>query len=275
MGLSSEARELKSLCDSMAKSVSLAVREMVGRPTSGTFVQMGADGTPTKSIDKLAEDAAIAPLRDYGTGFRILSEEMGEMAIGGEPEYFIHLDPLDGTFNAIQGIPFYSVSIFISNQRCRLGYVCDLARQIRYFGQAGGGAFRESGEDGEIQPIRVSATSVLKDFSISAYTIRPHSARITSLGDRVRRIRTLGSTSLELCYLADGKLDAFVDLRGGLRVVDVAAGMLIVSEAGGTVSDVDGQHLTLREDMWQRTDLIASNGLLHREILGMIRGDDH
>jgi len=275
MGLSSEARELKSLCDSMAENVSLAVREMVGQPTSGNFVKMGADGTPTKSIDKQAEDAAIASLQDFGKGFKILSEEVGEMAIGGDPEYFLHLDPLDGTFNAIQGIPFYSVSIFISNERIRFGYVRDLAHKICYFAEGGGGAYRQAEGTGNMQSVWVSGTSILNDFSISAYTIRPHTARIASLGDRVRRIRTLGSTSLELCYLADGKLDAFVDLREGLRVVDVAAGMLIVSEAGGTITDLNGLYLHLRDDMWQRTDLIASNGLLHEDVLGLIRGEDH
>jgi len=88
----------------------------------------------------------------------------------------------------------------------------------------------------------------------------------------VRRIRTLGSASLELCYVADGRLDAFVDLRSRTRIVDVAAGVLIVKEAGGTVSDCAGDPVRIDNDMWEPTDLIASNGLLHRELLSLIGG---
>jgi myo-inositol-1(or 4)-monophosphatase len=88
----------------------------------------------------------------------------------------------------------------------------------------------------------------------------------------VRRIRTLGSTSLEMALVASGKLDAFVDLRGMLRVVDVAAGKLILEEAGGTITDAVGKPLHLDGNMWQRTDLIGSNGLLHEELLQLIGG---
>ena len=81
------------------------------------MVKMGADGTPTKSIDRAAENAVLDTLRASGLGFRVLSEEIGEVLIGEKPDYFLHLDPLDGTFNAIAGIPFYSVSIYLSQGR--------------------------------------------------------------------------------------------------------------------------------------------------------------
>ncbi len=272
--LSAKGCDLKRLCDSIAKAVSKSIQGMVGMPASGVMVEMGADGTPTKSIDKVAENAVLSQLKLSGAGFKVLSEEIGEVLIGEKPDYFIHLDPLDGTFNAVKGIPFYSVSIYLSKDDCHFGYVCDLARSIKYYAEAGIGAYAEA--EGCI-PARlgVSATSDLKDFSISAYTLRPNTARIVGVGDRVRRIRTLGSTSLEMAYVATGLLDAFVDLRGMLRVVDVAAGKLILEEAGGIVTDAAGRELHLAENMWQRRDLIGSNGLLHKELLSLIGGDDH
>jgi myo-inositol-1(or 4)-monophosphatase len=268
--LSEEGRRLIGLCDRAAGAVSLAIAEMVGSPESGLMLEMGADGTPTKSIDKAAENAVISELERSGMGFRVLSEEVGDILIGDEPQYFINLDPLDGTFNAIHSIPFYSVSIYLKREGFSFAYICDLARGAKYFAEEGRGAYAEPGGR-----LTVSETSDFRDYSISAYTIRPHTARIVAVGDRVRRIRTLGSTSLEMALVAQGRMDAFVDLRGMLRVVDVAAGKLILEEAGGLITDAAGKELHLDGNMWQKTDLIGSNGRLHRELLGLIGGGAH
>ena len=103
--LSPRCSDLKRLCDTIAKAVTSAIREMVGTAEGGLIVTMGADGTPTKRIDRAAEDAVLAQLRASGLGFKVLSEEIGEVLIGEKPDYFLHLDPLDGTFNAIKGYP--------------------------------------------------------------------------------------------------------------------------------------------------------------------------
>lgn len=270
MDLSPEGRKLLEICDSAAKAVSESIKEMVGDPASGQVMHMGADGTPTKNIDGKAEEAVIAALEKSGVSFAILSEEMGRKEIGDNPKYFLHLDPLDGTFNAISGIPFYSVSIYISGPSTSFGYVFDLAHAVKFYAERGRGAWTESG--GTRSRLAVSTTPTLYNFSVSAYTIRPNTGRIVGLGDVVRRIRTLGSTSLELCLVAAGRLDAFVDLRGGLRLVDVAAGSLIVEEARGVVTDDRGDRIRFNGDMWQKAEFLASNGLFHREILDLIGG---
>lgn len=261
---------LKKLCDSISKAVQGSIKEMVGTPEGGLMVKMGADGTPTKSIDRVAEDTILSQLKASGHSFKVLSEEIGEVQIGNRPEYLIHLDPLDGTFNAINSIPFYAVSIFFCADSTHFGYVCNLAGGDKYYAERGRGAYLEPGGR-----LCVSKTSNIKDFSISAYTLRPNTGRIVGIGDRVRRIRTLGSTSLEMALVASGRLDAFVDLRGMLRVVDVAAGKLILEEAGGIITDADGKRLELNGDMWQRTDLIGSNGQLHEKLLELIGGGGH
>jgi fructose-1,6-bisphosphatase/inositol monophosphatase family enzyme len=269
--LSAEGSRLKMLCDSIATAVSASIQAMIDTPEGGEMVAMGADGTPTKSIDRAAEKAVFSRLSSCGMGFRVLSEEKGEVQIGDEQEYFLALDPLDGTFNAIKGIPFYSLSLFFSKEGVHFGYICDLPRGVRYYAEAGGGAYVEPGS----KRLSVSKTSEFRDYSISAYTIRPHTGRIAAVGDRVRRIRTLGSASLEMALVAAGKLDAFVDLRGMLRVVDVAAGKLILEEAGGIITDAEGNLLELNGDMWQKTDLIGSNGLMHEDLIRLIGGDAH
>ncbi|MDM7935287.1 MAG: bifunctional fructose-bisphosphatase/inositol-phosphate phosphatase [Methanothrix sp.] len=268
--LSSLGRDLKQLCDDIAGSVSSAIRELIGTTDSAQMVTIGADGTPTKKIDRIAEEAVLARLRSSGLGFSVLSEEIGRMTIGERPDHILHLDPLDGTFNAVRGIPFYSVSIFISKGDCHFGYVCDLPRGRSYYAEAGRGAYVQPGGR-----LYVSRTADLKEFSISAYTLRPNTERIVGIGDRVRRIRTLGSTSLEMAMVAEGVLDAFVDLRGMLRVVDVAAGKLLLEEAGGIITDARGRSLHLDGDMWMKTDLIGSNGLAHEDLLKLIGGGRH
>jgi len=268
--LSPKGRQLKSLCDSISAAVLDSIKTMIGQPSGGLIVAIGADGTPTKRIDQIAENAVLFNLEHSGLGFNVLSEERGEVLIGHEPEYYLLLDPLDGTFNAINGIPFYALSLFLSNEKCRFGYVFDLARGEKYYAEAGNGAYAE-GES--LQRLNVSKTSSLKDFSISAYTLRPNTSRIVRLGDRVRRIRTLGSTSLELALVASGKLDAFVDVRGTLRVVDVAAGKLVLEEAQGVVTNSKGKELYLNGDMWIRTDLVGSNGQSHKELIELIGSD--
>jgi myo-inositol-1(or 4)-monophosphatase len=268
--LSPTGSDLKRLCDIAARAVVSAIQGMAGTVASGQMVKMGADGTPTKSIDRAAENAVLNVLRASGLGFRVLSEEIGAALIGEKPDYFLHLDPLDGTFNAIAGIPFYSVSIYISRDDCRFAYIFDLARGNSYYAESGRGAYAEPGSR-----LFVSQNAELKDFSISAYTLRPNTARIAGIGDKVRRIRTLGSASLEMALVASGKLDAFVDLRGMMRVVDVAAGKLMIEEAGGVVSDASGDELHLDGNMWQKKYLIGSNGLKHEDLLHLIGGDCH
>ena len=268
--LSSQGSDLLKLCDNAAKAVAAAVEEMAGTVAGGQNVKMGADGTPTKSIDRAAENAVLDTLRASGLGFRVLSEEIGEVLIGEKPDYFLHLDPLDGTFNAIAGIPFYSVSIYLSKGDFHFGYISDLARGGCYYAEAGRGAYAKPGGC-----LQVSPHADLSHFSISAYTLRPHTGRMAAIGDTVRRIRTLGSTSLEMALVASGKLDAFVDLRGMMRVVDVAAGKIILEEAGGMVTDALGNALQLDGNMWQRKDLIGSNGLKHADLLRLIGGGPH
>jgi myo-inositol-1(or 4)-monophosphatase len=265
--LSPQGSDLLILCDNAARAVASAIKGMAGTPDSGQMVKMGADGTPTKQIDRAAENAVLDTLRASGLGFKVLSEEIGEVLIGEKADYFLHLDPLDGTFNAIAGIPFYSVSIYLSKDDFHFGYICDLAAETSFYAEAGRGAYARPGGR-----MHVSSNADLPHFSISAYTLRPNTARIAAIGDTVRRIRTLGSTALEMALVACGRMDAFVDLRGMMRVVDIAAGKLILEEAGGMVTDGLGNALELDGNMWQKRDLIGSNGLQHAELLKLIGG---
>jgi myo-inositol-1(or 4)-monophosphatase len=256
--------DLLELCKLMSHAAAVAIEDIVGTPEANKKMYMGADGTVTKKIDDLAERAIFEVLKKDGRSMRVVSEEFGEKVLGDDPEFSITLDPLDGTYNAAFGIPFYSVSIAIGKPDLSdiwLGYVENLADGDVFHAIKGEGAYLNG------EPVKASSHSDLRDFCISAYGYHPHMERTEGISKRARRIRVLGSVALELCYVAAGKIDAFVDIRGALRITDVAAGKLIVEESGGIVTNGFGSPLKLKSNVSTRVDMIASNGHAHMDIL--------
>ncbi|MCC4769607.1 bifunctional fructose-bisphosphatase/inositol-phosphate phosphatase [Methanosarcina sp. DH2] len=257
------------LCREAFKAAYDATSELVGTDSASSFVCMGADGTPTTSIDQVAEDAIVEVFKADGRPMRVISEELGELIIGSSPEFSVVLDPLDGTYNASAGIPFYSVSIaFASHDLADLkfGYVSNLALKEEYYAEAGKGAYLNGNK------IKTSMNSDLKNLCVSVYGYRQNVERTRKIYSNVRRVRLFGSVALELCYVASGRLDAFVDVRKALRVTDVAAGQLILEEAGGLVTDGYGKTLRLPDNVTARVEMVASNGHVHNKLLSLLSG---
>lgn len=224
---------------------------------------MGADGTPSRLIDIAAEDAALNILSSSGIDMKIVTEEKGIIIFGDKPEFTVVLDPLDGTYNATHNIPFYSVSIAIGNDEItdiKYAKVYNLSNRTDFTAELGGGAFYNNNE------IRVSSTLEIEECAIAAYGYNKGEEVFKRLARRVRRIRSLGSAALELCYVASGRFDAFIDLRNRLRPTDVAAGILIVNEAGGIVTDGYGNPLCIKLDVISKVNLVSSNSLIHNTL---------
>jgi len=95
--------------------------------------------------------------------------------------------------------------------------------------------------------------------------------RAMQLGQKIRRWRLLGASALELCYTGCGRIDGFIDLRGTLRVTDAAAGILICTEAGGRVSDLDGEPLVFPDEVTIGRCMVATNGVMHRKVIEYLR----
>ncbi len=253
------------LCNDVAEAVEDAISELVGKTEAGEVLRIGADGTPTEKIDQVAENAALQVLEADGRLMRIVSEEMGEKIIGGEPEFTFVLDPIDGTFNAVNNIPFFCVPVAIGSSDLsdiRYGYVRNLVNGDIYTAEKGKGAFQNG------RKIHVSRVSELPLVSVISYSHRPHAVTINN--HNVRRVRVFGCAALELCYIASGIFDAFIDMRSMLRVTDIAAGKLIVEEAGGRVTNGNGEPLNTPLDVKKRVNVIASNGLVHDKLLELV-----
>ena len=245
--------ELKMLVHKTAD----AVYKKVKKATSTDFYKfsnnmgLGADGTITKYIDKLAEDAAINYLEKSKIKINVLSEEVGFLDKGAE--YTLVLDPIDGTRNAYRGIPFFSVSIAIgksSMSDIEYGIVKNIPTSDVFIAEKNHGAFFNNNPIGipDLPP---------KDI-LSCLTLGKNFDKITLTLARKNYVRSLGSASLEMCMVAIGALDYYIVGREFMRVTDIAASTLIVREAGGVVTNIRGEHLDIPLNLDERTSVIAT-----------------
>ncbi|MDK2789696.1 MAG: kinase [Methanothermococcus sp.] len=275
----------------MTESIEKGVKPLIGWEKSDEVVKIGADGTPTKRIDLIAENIAINFLEKYG-GAILISEEIGMKKIGNnEPEYIVVLDPIDGTYNALNDIPIYSVSVAMGKIKSEnlekyknydellnnstlsdleVGVVKNIATGDIYYAQNGKGAYiLKNGEKQEKQ-IRVSETKNLKDSSVGVFSYGLSPNTLAFIKDRkVRRIRLFGSIALEMSYVARGALDAFINVNETTRLCDIAAGYIIIKEAGGKITNKDGKPINLKLNVNEKTSLISSNEILHKKLVGI------
>jgi len=257
--------EFLSACNEMAVLVKESIRDLVGTPDGGETVKMGADLTPTKKIDQVAEDCIVEYLQEHPLCSMLVSEEAGKVELRGD-NGTIFLDPVDGTFNAVAGIPFYALSLaYAEHGVIQQAFVQNLASGETFTAELGKYARCDD------KPIKVSAVSHLDECAMSVYGRKFDTTRMMHLGQKIRRWRLLGASALELCYIGCGRVDGFVDLRGTLRVTDAAAGMLVCTEAGGKVTDIEGQTILFPNEVTIGRCLVATNGVLHHKVIEYLR----
>lgn len=236
---------------------------------------IGAGGDPIKQIDLAAENAIVNTMKKHKISFTLISEESGVKKYGKTPhEHFVTADPIDGTTNLIRGIPLYATSIAISTKPAlndiHTALVADLTHGITYTAQKGKGAHRNNQK---IAPSKTtSLTEAVIGIDLNTYKIQKIVPQITSLIQNTKHIRHLGANALELCYVADGTTDAFMDIRGKLRTTDMAAAWLIIEEAGAKITTPEGKTLSIKLDPKQKVAFIAAaNKKLHKVVLSLIK----
>ncbi len=215
--------------------------------------------------DTQAEQAIIERIREAHPEHQILAEEQGIVVQNDSPYKWV-IDPLDGTTNFAHGFPAYCVSIGVEYQgSCILGVVFDPTRQELFVGETGSGAFLND------QPIRVSQTASLNAALVVTgfgYDIRETSnnnlEQFARFALRAQGVRRMGAAALDLCYVASGRLDGYWELK--LHPWDTAAGVVILEEAGGQVTDLQGNPYSI-----YGTGIVASNGQFHNEMVDVLR----
>ena len=202
----------------------------------------GAGGDKTFPVDKWAEDIVISALEKahrQGESFTVISEELGIRNFG-EGGKIVLVDPIDGSNNAKSGIPFFSTSIALLDgdklSGLSVGYVINLAVGEEFWAIRGHGAYKDGAR------IRTSATQGVTIVAYEASSPKSDLPRIMPLLTQAKRTRCFGSTALDLAYLASGALSVFVTATAS-RAFDYAAGMLILEEADGVISDLEGTSL--------------------------------
>ena len=236
--------DLVKLADAIAKKIARKVRsEDVAK--FGEYIGMGADGTETVYIDKVAEDIAI---KMVGEKANVLSEEAGFIDNG--KEYTLVIDPIDGTKNAMNGIPFYGVSIAIGKERLsdvEYGIVINIPTGDIYKAKKGNGAFL-NGRKMKVEDKPVYCLSLGKSGNEKTWSLAKQNT-----------IRAMGAASIEMCLVASGAASLYFMPRDVLRVTDLAASSLIVREAGGFVYDAHGNPLDMPLNLEKRSGVIAAS----------------
>lgn len=235
----------------------------------------GAGGDSMKLVDLAAERAILEVLREHVASFTLISEESGVKEFGEKSKQcYVTVDPIDGTTNLVQGLPFYACSIAISTMPILstvfAALVTDLFNDTTYTALRGKGAYRDGKK---ITPsLRTSLEEAVLGLDLNSYKVKEIAPQLTNLIQKTKHIRHFGANALELCYVADGLTDAFVDIRGKLRVTDIAASFLIVKEAGGTITTPEGHALDVNLDPKQKIKFIASgNKQMHKTILNLVK----
>jgi myo-inositol-1(or 4)-monophosphatase len=214
----------------VADSVRQRTRQtLLNRPALETQAMKGL-------LDSEAQQAIFDALNRAGVPVQVVSEE-GDYSIGeGGPHMVV--DPVDGTTNLAKGIPIAVTSLAVSDtpnlSGALAGVVMDLFTGEVFRAERNRGAWRGGRRISPAKPVSVETALISIDVSKGA-PLEP----VSGLIKEARHLRQLGCSALSLCYLASGVIDAHVDLRGILRATDVAAGLVILKEAGGIFS-VDG-----------------------------------
>jgi myo-inositol-1(or 4)-monophosphatase len=214
-------------------------------------------------IDQLSEDFLLGEIKNHFPGHTVFTEETGHHE--GHADHCWYIDPLDGTANYAHGIPIYCVSIaYAEKQNTKLAVVLDPTRPECYSAERGRGAWLNG------KAIHVSQTSELVDgilatgFPYHTETSRNNLDNFSRFFYEVQSVRRFGSAALDLCYVASGRVDGYWELES--HAWDIAAGTLMVQEAGGVVTDLDGNQDFLQEPY----SLVTANPRLHPKILAVL-----
>jgi len=214
-------------------------------------------------VDKKSETAIIDVIQEEYPDHFILSEEVGEISTDSNYKWII--DPIDGTVNFAHGIPICCVSIGVEKDgKLLMGAVFNPFMNELFFAEKGKGAFLNN------KPLKVSANSNVK----TACLVTGFPYRWVEVGkdpikvfERFIRmglpVRRLGSAAIDLCWVAAGRFDGFWEYN--LNPWDIAAGYLIIEEAGGTVTNFNGDPYSVYDKQ-----TLATNGKIHKEMIQVI-----
>ena len=253
----------------IALNVYDAIHPILGSKKAAEKAQRGAGGDISMQIDLIAEQIVINTLENEKANLLLISEELGEKYIGNEEKAIksqnvLIIDPVDGSNNAVRGIPYCSISIAYaigkSIKDIKKAVVLDLVSKDIYWAVKGEGAYLND------KKIHVSnldlSDNCFFELNLPKKNAFQYLSELKPIIERFHRIRILGSSALTLCQVAKGSMEAFINLRESNRLVDVAAGLLILKEAKGQFFSLDGSELDQKLSIALKFPFVACNANL-------------
>jgi len=223
-------------------------------------------GNFVTAADRRAEETLRQELELARPGYSFLGEEGGRHE-GTDKTHCWVVDPLDGTLNFLHGIPHFAISIALEREGAIVaGVVYNPANDELFTAERGKGAFLND------RRLRVAARKRLTDSVVACALPHPSRGDVVltrnehiAVQEKVASLRRFGAATLDLAWVAAGRLDAYWER--GLSPWDMAAGIALVREAGGFVTDLDGGDITLTAD-----GVVAGNDDIHRDLLRLLKG---
>lgn len=234
------------------------VKDLAGTEESGGDFGRGAGGDISRKIDIVAEKTVLDYLKEIKFDCIVLGEECGRVELSKNPKGFIIMDAIDGSTNAVRGIPFFCCSLAFATDN-KLSSITDsvvmnLSNGEMYYATKGKGAFLN---EKKIHTNKKSHLYFVVGLDMSGIS-QDSLQRLAPIISASNHIRHFGAVALELAIFARGLVDVFVDLRDKLRITDIAAGYLIASEAGGIIIDKSGKSLDSDLSYESRISFVAA-----------------
>jgi myo-inositol-1(or 4)-monophosphatase len=253
-----------------ASAVFNETRDLMGRPESAVTFGRGAGGDLSSKIDLVAENAVLNTIGKLEFRPTVIGEECGTIK-GGEG--YLVMDAVDGTTNATRGIPFSCCSLAYATH-CNLSSVSDAVIVDLNTGDV----YESSVNKGALMNgVRLRIDDNIRSRGVKSQNELVVGVNISGIGSieklaeiisKCLHVRHLGANALELCFFARGLIDMYIDLRGKIRVTDLAAGYLITKESGGILFNPEGEYLDSDLSLLNRISFIAAK---NREFLQLLQ----
>ncbi len=255
--------DMLKIAEDAARAGGIILMKYLGQPLE---LEFKGDVDLVTKADRLSEESIVSIIRNTYPDHQILAEEGTNQA--GTSDFRWIIDPLDGTTNYAHAFPCFAVSVGLEvSGKMTVGAVYDPVRDECFTAMEGAGAYLNG------SAIHVSCIEKLDSALLATgfpYDRREHPDNYLVLFRKfmmkAQEIRRPGSASIDLCYLASGRIDGFWELK--LKPWDVAAASVVVKEAGGRLSDFKGSEFSIAGN-----ETLASNGRIHDEMVALIKSE--
>ena len=248
------------------------VKDLAGTSDAAGDYGRGAGGDISRKIDIVAEKTVLDYFKKINFECVVLGEECGRVELSSQPKGFVIMDAIDGSANAVRGVPFFCCSLaFATDDKISSitdGVVTDLTSGDMYWASKGKGAFLNENKIHVLDKDPIYRIVGINMSGASPELVQ----RLQHVFKSHNHTRHFGANALEMAMFARGLIDIFIDLRDKIRIQDMAAGYLLVKEAGGLMLDANLQPLDSDLSYQTRLSFIAAaNQKILDEIMSQLR----